>query len=123
MAQHELLQSLDGVTLRVLQHAVARGMLDDETTRRLRMGAAPPYRMFQALLLTSDAFMGMTEQDAADTMGVSLQAVKNYLQSLKQKYPHLAQFQDLWTSHEKAGSLHSPLDISRIDEATITHVF
>ena len=121
--QTELLQQIDTITLRVLQYAMAQGLLDDETTKRMRMGAPPPYRMFQALLLTSDAFMGLTEQDAADTMGVSLQAVKNYLQNLKQKYPHVAQFQELWGPHDMAGSLHRPLDISHIDETKIAHVF
>ena len=127
MKQQPLLDSLEGIIRSMLARAYTAKMLPDDLAKRVLQNHNLPIRKFQALLLTGNAFMGMSIADAADIMEVSVQCVKNYLVELRDEYPSLVSFESMWSilerDHDRPGSFHTPINIDAVDDETITQLF
>ena len=117
--QDALLDAINEHVMRVLHLALDRGLLDAALERKVRGCGKLPMKALQAFVLTSSAFLGLSDEDAADAMDVSVQSLRNARSLLRTKYPALMQFESAWACQDKAGSLHHPFDITRIDETTI----
>lgn len=110
----ELIAQIDALIDTVMDMAVARGIV---------VSGKLPRRQWQAVILTSEAFYGMSHAEAANAMGIEEQVVDNYV-SLARQNPNIASFMDAWSRGKTGyGSLHSPLNIDWIDETEIVRTF
>ena len=111
--QSQLIDQINSLINRVFAIAAAQG---EERPRKI------PYRVLQAMILTSPAFFDMSADDAAEAMGIDVDTVYDYAKHAKQN-AYIARFVDLWAHRYDAGSLEQPLDVSHVDETFITQTF
>ena len=111
--QTALIQQIDSLINRVYEIAEIQG---SARPRKI------PYRMLQAVILTSPAYFDMSPEDAADVMGVAVDTLYGYTNYARQNI-HMRLFCATWDRSYEPGSLAHPFDIEHVDEIEIERAF
>jgi hypothetical protein len=112
--QSVLIQQIDGLIQRVYEIAELQGYGD--RPRKI------PYRMLQAMILTSPAYFDMSPEDAADVMGVAVDTLYGYTNYARQN-SNTRLFCAMWDRSYERGSFAHPFSIDHVDEIEIERAF